>query len=59
MQNRYDMIFLLVEHRVTEMMELEKENGADSRLEDDEVMEVINVVKDDLLMVVKMVDNDR
>ena len=48
-----------IEQRVTEMMELEKENGADSILEDDLGMEVINVVKDDLLMVVKMVDNDR
>ena len=41
------------------MMELDKGNGADSRLEDDHVMEVINVEKDDLLMAVKMVDNGR
>ena len=35
------------------MMKLDEENGADSRLEDDQVMEEINVVKDDLLMVEK------
>ena len=40
-----------IEQKVTEMMKLDKENGADTRLEDDQVMEVINVAKDDLLMV--------
>ena len=45
-----------IEQKITEMMKLDVENGADSRLEDDQVMESINVVKDDLLMVVKMVD---
>ena len=40
-----------IEQKVTEMMKLDEENGADTRLEDDQVMEVINVAKDDLLMV--------
>ena len=44
-----------VEQRVTELMELDEENEAGSRLEDDKVMEVINVMKDDLLRV----DNGR
>ena len=48
-----------IEQRVTELMELDKENGAYSRLGDDQVMDVINVENDDLLMVVKMVDNGR
>ena len=48
-----------IEQRVKKLMELDKGNGADSRLEDDHVMEVINVEKDDLLMAVKMVDNGR
>ena len=30
------------------MMKLDEENGADTRLEDDQVMEVMNVAKDDL-----------
>ena len=39
------------------MMELDEENEADSRLEDDDqVIEVINMVKDDLLIVVEMED---
>ena len=39
------------------MMELDEENEADSRLvDDDQVMEVITVVKDDMLMVVEMVE---
>ena len=46
-----------IEQRVTEMMELDEENEADSRLEDDDqVMEVITIVKDDMLMVVEMDD---
>ena len=40
-----------IEQKVTEMMKLDEENGADTRLEDDQVMEMINVAKDDLLMV--------
>ena len=44
-----------IEQRVTEMIELDEENEAGSRLEDDKVMEVINVMKDDLLRV----DNGR
>ena len=49
-----------IEQRVTEMMELDEENEADSRLEDDDqVMELINVVKDDMLMVVEMEDDGR
>ena len=40
-----------IEQRVTEMMELYEKNEPDSRLEDhDQVMDVINVVKDDFLM---------
>ena len=39
---------------------MDEENEADNRLEDDDqVMEVINVVKDDFLMVVEMKDNGR
>ena len=39
---------------------MDEENEADSRLEDDDqVMEVINVVKDEFLMVVEMKDNGR
>ena len=39
-----------IDQRVTEMMELDEENEADSRLvDDDQVMEVITVVKDDML----------
>ena len=49
-----------IEQRVTEMMELDKENEADSRLEDDDqVMEVITMVKDDMLMVLEKEDDGR
>ena len=48
-----------IEQRVTELMKSDKENGADSRLGDDQVMDVINVENDDLLMVVKMVEEPR
>jgi hypothetical protein len=33
-----------IEQRVIEMIELDEENEAGSRLEDDKVMEVINVI---------------
>ena len=48
-----------IEQRVTEIKAMDDENEADSRLEDDQVIEVINMVKDDLLMVVEMKDNGR
>ena len=49
-----------MEQRVTDKRELDEENKADSRLEDDDqVMELINVVKDDMLMVVEMEDDGR
>ena len=41
----------------SEMMELDEENKADSRLEDDDqMMEVITMVKDDMLMVMEKED---
>ena len=44
-----------IEQRGTEVKEVDENNGADSVLEeDDQVMEIVNVVKDDGLMMVDM-----
>ena len=49
-----------MEQRVTDKRELDKENKADSRLEDDDqMMEVITMVKDDMLMVLEKEDDGR
>ena len=46
-----------IEQMVKEMVELDEENEADSRPEDND--QVITVVKDDMLMVVEMEDDGR
>ena len=49
-----------MEQRVTDKRELDEENKADSRLEDDDqMMEVITMVKDDMLMVLEKEDDGR